>query len=76
MPLGFTDDTIRVPKFQDTGQRRKLRQSFAPERSLRWPWLVIALVLIIALARPIDLSGGTRALQRSTQAQELIKLGR
>ena len=65
------DETIRVRKIP-SGPVRHLPQQFAPVRSPRWPWVVVALCFGggLAIAEPVELPKA----QRSADADELLRL--
>jgi hypothetical protein len=67
------DETIRIPKLPPE-PTRALPQQFAHERRQRWPYAVIAVLAIFALATPVKVP---RTAERSAQASELLRaLGR
>jgi len=67
------DPTIRVPKIA-FGPTRALPQRFSRERVQRWPHFVIAVLAIVALSSPVNMS---QIAARRAQADALLQtLGR
>lgn len=68
--FAHADQTIRIAK-RPTGPTRTLRQQFAPARPRRWPYLLIPVLAVIALATPIKMP---QHAARSAQAHKLLEL--
>ena len=67
------DETIRVPKI-DFGPTRTLPQRFSRARVQRWPHVLIAVLAIVALSSPVNMS---EIAARRAQANALLQtLGR
>ncbi len=73
--FAYSDQTIRVPKLElHVAPRRSLPSSFAPARTRRWPYALLAMVVAgVALAawKPLELPDQPPP---SLHAQELLKL--
>lgn len=65
------EETLVVPKRPLlVPPARRLTTQFAPERRVRWPWLVVAAVWIAAAVQPVDLQ---RSIRLSTHAEQLLQ---
>ena len=72
MPAFAYDETIRVPKLElHIGPTRSLPTQFAPARSSRWPYLLLAVLVAVAAYRPVQLPQPT---DRTVQAEQLLEL--
>lgn len=68
------DDTLLVPRLPPADPPRSLAATFAPVRASHWPWLLLAVLVILGLGTPL---ASRDDLARAAQGKALLEqLGR